>query len=238
MTAKMTKQDKAVIDEAGTHRSGQNGEDATSAVAAALEEDIVLGRLQPRERLIEEDLSERFGIKRHLVRQAIINLERLGLVQRVRNRGAVVRLYSAQEVEDINAVRDLLEGHAASLVALPVPDADLADLVEIQARHLAAIGSGLHRETFRTNLEFHNHFFGLCGNQALVAAIDAHAQKSHAYRSILVSDRSYQDWASEAHLAMIDAMRCGDREKLVQLCHEHLIPAKNRYIETWNSRFG
>ncbi len=218
--------------------SGKNGEDASSAIAAQLEEDIVLGRLQPRERLIEEDLSERFAVKRHIVRQAIIDLERLGLVERVRNRGAVVRLYSAREVEDINAVRDLLEGHAASLVALPVPDADLADLDAIQARHLAAIEEGRRRDTFRANLEFHRRLFGLCGNRALVSAIEAHAQKSHAYRSILVSDRTYQNWASNAHLAMIDAMRRGDRETLVRLCREHLVPAKNRYIETWNSRFG
>ncbi len=218
--------------------SARNGEDASSAIAVQLEEDIVLGRLQPRERLIEEDLSERFAVKRHIVRQAIIDLERLGLVERVRNRGAVVRLYSAREVEDINAVRDLLEGHAASLVALPVPDADLADLEAIHARHLTAIEEGRQRDTFRANLEFHRRLFGLCGNRALVAAIEAHAQKSHAYRSILVSDRTYQNWASNAHLAMIDAMRRGDRETLVRLCREHLVPAKNRYIETWNSRFG
>ncbi|WP_222861582.1 GntR family transcriptional regulator [Oceaniovalibus sp. ACAM 378] len=235
--AKTKRNDIEMFGEAKQSEIRLTGEDASSAVAAALEEDIVLGRLQPRERLIEEDLAARFKVKRHLVRQAIMDLERLGLVERVRNRGAVVRFYSAQEVEDINAVRDVLEGHAASLVALPVPDDELANLSEIEARHVAAIDAGLHRETFRTNLEFHRHLFGLCGNPALIAAIDTHAQKSHAYRSILASDRSYQDWAAGAHLAMIDAMRRGDRDTLVRLCREHLIPAKNRYIETWNSRF-
>lgn len=211
---------------------------SAAAVVTALEEDIVLGRLQPRERLIEEELAERFAVKRHLIRQAIAGLERLGLIEHVRHRGAVVRLYTAQEVEDINAVRDLLEGHAASLVALPAPDADLAALSAIAERHLAAITAGRHRETFRSNLEFHSRLFRLCGNCALVAAIEMHAQKSHAYRSILVNDQSYQEWAADAHLAMIEAMRRGDREALVRLCREHLTPAKNRYIEVWNSRYS
>ncbi|MCP3055496.1 GntR family transcriptional regulator, partial [Aurantimonas sp. LRZ36] len=65
-------------------------------IAAALEEEIVFGRLHPRERLIEEELASRFEAKRHIVRQALVELERLGLVERVRNRGAVVRLYSAE----------------------------------------------------------------------------------------------------------------------------------------------
>jgi DNA-binding GntR family transcriptional regulator len=224
-----------LINEPKEALGGKNGDDASSAVAAQLEEDIVLGRLLPRERLIEEDLSERFAVKRHVVRHAIIGLEHLGLVERIRNRGAVVRLYSAREVEEINAVRDLLECHAASLIAMPVSDADLSAIEAIEARHLAAIREGRQRDIFRTNLEFHRRLFGLCGNRALVAGIQAHAQKSHAYRSILVGDRAYQDWASDAHLAMIEAMRLGDRDRLVRLCREHLIPAKTHYIETMNS---
>jgi len=57
-------------------------------VANALEEEIVLGWLQPRERLIEEDIASRFEVKRHVVREAIAELERMGLVERVQNKGA------------------------------------------------------------------------------------------------------------------------------------------------------
>lgn len=214
-----------------------HGDDLSHAVAGKLEEDIVFGRLHPRERLIEEELSERFLVKRHVVRQALVELERLGLVERARNRGAVVRLYSAEEVEEINAVRELLESHAAALIPLPLPEADVAKLEVIQRGHSEAVEAGDRRIVFRANIEFHKALFAHCGNRALVEVIDSFAQKSHAYRSIFINDKDYLLWAASAHWAMIAALREGDRARLVDLCRAHLAPAKNRYIETYRSRF-
>ena len=215
-----------------------SGGDLVQGVAARLEEAIVFGRLHPRERLIEEELAQELGVKRHVVRQALADLEHLGLVERVRNRGAVVKLYEAQEVEDINAVRELLEGHAASLIALPLPDASLARLGSLQREHAGAVEASDRRRVFRANIAFHDALFAHCGNAALIEAIGTYAQKSHAYRSIFVGDRDYLRWAAGAHLEMVEAIARGDRARLVRLCREHLAPAKDRYIATWRSRFA
>ncbi|WP_299360463.1 GntR family transcriptional regulator [uncultured Paracoccus sp.] len=214
-----------------------SGDDLIQDLTRRLEESIVFGRLQPRERLIEEDLAQQFGVKRHVVRQALVGLEHLGLVERVRNRGAVVKLYEIREVEDINAVRELLEGHAASLIPLPLPEQDLARLRTLQQRHADAIDSGHRREVFRANILFHEALFAHCGNAALIEAIKTFAQKSHAYRSIFVNDRAYLLWAAGAHREMIEAIESSDRERLVRLCRDHLAPAKDRYIETLRARF-
>ncbi len=63
-------------------------------IAASLEKDIMFGRLGPQQRLVEEDPVMRFAAKRHVVREALAELERLSLIERVPNRGAVVRLYT------------------------------------------------------------------------------------------------------------------------------------------------
>jgi DNA-binding GntR family transcriptional regulator len=218
-------------------RAGASSEELASTVAAMLEEEIVLGRLHPRERMIEEDLARRFAVKRHIVRQALLELEHLGLVERVRNRGSVVKLYEAREVEEINAVRELLEGHAASLIPLPLPGAALAELRELQRAHAEAVEAGDGRRVFRANIAFHKALFAHCGNGALIETIALFGQKSHAYRSIFVNDIVYLRWAAAAHFEMIAAIEAADRDRLVQLCIEHLAPAKNYYIATWRSRF-
>ncbi|MEF2553706.1 GntR family transcriptional regulator [Aurantimonas sp. A2-1-M11] len=215
----------------------QSGEEVSLEIAAQLEEDIVFGRLHPRERLIEEEIASRFTAKRHVVRQALIELERLGLVNRVRNRGAVVRLYSEAEVEDINAVRELLESHAASLIKLPMPEAAIAELEAIQGRHGQAIEAEDRRGVFRSNIAFHQALFAHCGNAALIEAINSFAQKSHAYRSIFVNDKDYLQWAASAHREMIAAIRTQNRDELIALCRGHLAPAKNHYIEMYRTRF-
>lgn len=215
----------------------RNGEDVALEIVRLLEEDIVFGRIHPRERLIEEAIAARFDVKRHIVRQAIVELERLGLVDRPRNRGAIVRVYTQKEVEDLNAVRELLEAEAASQIPLPLPAPAIAELEDIQRQHSAAVEEGNRQGVFRGNLAFHRTLFAHCGNGALIEAIGFFAQKSHAYRSSAVSNRTYQDWAAAAHWEMIDAIRNEDRERLVALCREHLAPSKNHYVETLKSRY-
>ena len=53
---------------------------SVQGVVERIEEDIVLGRLHPRERLIEDDLMERLGVKRHVIREALLDLERIGVI--------------------------------------------------------------------------------------------------------------------------------------------------------------
>ena len=62
-------------------------------IVRTLEADIIFGRLKPRERLVEDTLMERLGVTRHLVRQALAELERLGIVVRARNKGCAVRYF-------------------------------------------------------------------------------------------------------------------------------------------------
>lgn len=59
--------------------------DTLGLVVSTLEEDIVLGRLHPRERLVEDDLMRRFSVKRHVIRQALSDLEQMAVVERAPN---------------------------------------------------------------------------------------------------------------------------------------------------------
>src|ERR1700731_4335496 len=101
-------------DEGSTVTSrGQAMEHVVAAIVAQLEEDIVLGFVHLRERLIEDALMERFAAKRYAVREALAQLTRLGLVERLPNRGALVRALTPAEVHEIYFVRELLEAAAA-----------------------------------------------------------------------------------------------------------------------------
>ncbi|KAG0754133.1 hypothetical protein G6F22_021144 [Rhizopus arrhizus] len=93
----------------------------------------------------------RFAMKRHAVRQVLAELELLGVVEKKRNIGAVVRAFSTREVMELYALREVLEVHAASQMPLPVPEARLAALVAVQREHDAAVADGDARRVFRSN---------------------------------------------------------------------------------------
>src|ERR1700729_849160 len=99
------------------------GEPEAVVIAKRIEEDIVLGRRQSRERLVELDLCELFQTHRGDVRLALFELEKKGLVERIPNRGAMVRGLTPLEVTEIYAVREELEVMAVRIIAFPVAPA-------------------------------------------------------------------------------------------------------------------
>lgn len=205
-------------------------------VAATLEEEIVLGWLLPRERLIEEELAERLDVKRHVVREALAELERVGLVERVPNRGAFVKLLDPVEVRQIYLVREALETLAAEQIPLSAPDGLLSQLEKIQGVHSAAVASGDARAAFRANMIFHETLFAACGNPHLVELIQAMAQKVHGARSITAASAEHLTLARDEHLGMIEAIKAGDRVRLVALCRKHLGPSRDAYIAAAEAR--
>lgn len=199
-----------------------------------LEEDIVLGRLHPRERLIEDDLISRFKLKRHAARDVLAQLTSLGLVEHKKNIGSEVRSFSAQEVSDLYQLRELLEGEAARLLILPLPDDALQSLVAIQQEHDTAVTRQDPRAVFHTNQRFHETLFGFCQNTVLQKAIREYARQTHAIRFSSLVDSAYRERARQEHWAMIEALKDGRQDDLVALCRDHLAPSRDTYL-TLNS---
>jgi DNA-binding GntR family transcriptional regulator len=151
--------------------------DMAGTIARSLEEDIVLGRRHPRERLIEQDLCDRFSTHRGDVRLALFELEKKGIVERIPNRGAIVRDLTPAEVTAIYAVREELEVMAVRILPFPVAPDDVARLDALQKRHSAAIDAGDMLGMFYANLHFHQTLYGLCRNACLIDTIELLAQQ-------------------------------------------------------------
>jgi DNA-binding GntR family transcriptional regulator len=211
---------------------------AAALIARRIEEDIVLGRRQPRERLIEQDLCDLFQTHRGDVRLALFELEKKGLVERIPNRGAMVRGLTPFEVKEIYAVREELEVMAVRIIPFPVAPAEIDRLEELQRQHSAAIAKGDLLTVFYSNLRFHQMLFGLCGNACLIETIDLLAQKVYGIRSYAHAFPQSLDRARRDHLDMIKALRSSRRDALIALTRRHLEPSPEAYIKAYERRFG
>src|SRR5471030_89760 len=207
-------------------------------IARSLEEDIVLGRRHPRERLIEQDLCEQFNTHRADVRLALFELEKKGIIQRIPNRGAIVRDLTPKEVTAIYAVREELEVMAVRILPFPVARDDIDKLDEIQRKHSASIDSGDLLTVFYSNLNFHRMLFELCGNTCLIETVEQLAQKVYGIRSYANAFPDALDRARRDHVAMIAALRVSDRGELIALTRRHLEPSPEAYIRAYHRRFG
>ena len=160
-------------------------------VLTVLQDDIVLGRLAPGARLVEEELTDRLKTKRHMLRQAFVELERFGLIERKRNCGASVLQLTLEDVGQIYAVREILERAAAAEIPLPMTKANLARIAAAQRAHDAAVAAFDAKAMFRANFEFHVSLFASCANPYLAAAIEDFRRKTHVVWSYAIVKPGY-----------------------------------------------
>jgi len=89
---------------------------------------IVELRLRPGQQLRERQLAEQMGVSKTPIREALVRLEKEGLVTVAPYRGAIVRGYTHTDVREIYELRELLEGFCARRAAMQINDTDEAEL--------------------------------------------------------------------------------------------------------------
>ncbi len=160
---------------------------------------IIEGHLGPGDRIVESKLTDQLGVSRTPVREALILLEREGLVQAVRNRGFFVRRFTTDDVTEIFAMRSALECFAADLVYDQVGAADILALRNLIVDQREYIAAGDHKGTRTTDMRFHQYLVEKAGNshltrswQELVAQVAAllylRAEANHGFNENIAVD--------------------------------------------------
>ena len=204
---------------------------STDAIVQSLEFEILFGVLHPRERLVEDALMRRFEAKRHVVREALARLDRMGIVVRTPHRGASVRDFTTEEVEEIAEVRATLHQAAVKRMTLPGSAKLVATLERLQRRHDKAVAQQDPRAIDLANEAFHDAFFAACGNRLLASAIGHYWYLSRATRLYPLMDAAMLETLRAEHWSMIDAVATGDRRALNRLVVDHIQHSKRMYLK-------
>lgn len=207
-----------------------------AAVIEAIETDIIRGRILPRTRLIEDHLMDDYHAKRHVVRAALVELERLGVVVKPPHLGAQIRRFDAQSLDDLYRMRSVLHRAAVSMMVLPVAAERLENVAAAMHAHAAAAHSGDLIQINRTNMQFHRELYGLCDNPYLAESIRLHDWLSFPARAYGAADKHALAQACEEHAQMVAALRACDRESLDRLSYGHMDRARAIYTEKFLSR--
>lgn len=204
--------------------------DVEERMVRELEEDIIFGRLEPGTRLTEDTLLERFGGTRHFVRRALVRLEKLGILVLRRNRGAAVRSFSAEEVNEIYEVREMLQRQAALKIALPSAPELVRALEGINDRYREAIEAGDLRGIHELNDRFHLTMFAACGNGHLCRLVQEYMDITLPIRAKNLANPELLSVSYRQHDLMIKYLQGRDSWQLAELCVDHLRPSKEDYL--------
>jgi DNA-binding GntR family transcriptional regulator len=178
-----------------------------------LRQDILSGMLPPGERLIEEQLTHRFGISRAPLREALRELAQQGLVEHSPRRGVRVAELSATDVDELFGLRDLLERYAMEL-ALPLSGArSLDDLTSAWEAMAAAARAGNAFGENEAHRRFHIEVVALAGQRQLLMSFAPVILKLQLYMAANLRREAEHQAPSEGverHRRLLDAIASGD----------------------------
>jgi len=201
------------------------GERTTLAAqaAGAIHAAIVDGRLAGGERYSVARLAERFGISRTPVREALLVLERQGMVRFERNRGVRILQTTAHDLEEIFVLRLLLEVPATRRAATLIDDDALAAL-EHELAAMARLADERDETAFMAHdLGFHELVLAAAGNQRLVDSVRG-LRELVRHRGASTVGRSRDLHAVlQAHVVIFEALRARDPERAAAAMRRHVL---------------
>lgn len=194
---------------------------AAKKVKQCLLDRIMDGSLKPGERLVELQLAKEMAVSQGPVREALCELEALGLVVTQPYRGSHVREVSQEETNEAYMVRAALEELAGQLAAPKLKGSTKA-LAKIAAAVLAAAEKNQISEFVRHNTAFHRYIVEATGNHMLLRTWDSLAFEVRTHRRLEVVQDCLVE-VQKIHWKILEALDAGDGARSGKLLRKHVL---------------
>lgn len=196
---------------------------------------ILKGILVPGQHINEPDVASRLQVSRVPVREALRELESMGLVVSRKHSGVSVRQLNATEIRDLYQLRGLLDGFAGRCVAqLPLAQRKVLSLLLSAATTAMDHALTQHdvQAYYAENLRFHWAIVQAVGNQQLLENYRGIVQKLHMSRIKNLSQTVGMQVSIAEHTEIVNAVRHADAQQCEALMAKHVSDAYERLMET------
>lgn len=208
------------------------------AIVDSLLRDVLQRRLRAGQHLVTRELATRFGVSHTPIREALIALSGIGVVDLLPNRGAIVRRVTPRDVYEICQVRRALECEAVRSACGRIRAEALTALAEDLRRQTQAPpgGASLVPEARQTDNNLHDLIAASCGNVFLAGELTRLKFLFRAFRDMSWEhDEAHNDLhrvAEEAHehLAIVEALLAGKKPEAARAMARHI----NNGAEYWS----
>lgn len=200
-------------------------------IVESLIADVFQGRLRAGKHLVTQELSERFGVSHTPIREALISLAGMGIIDLQPNRGAVVRRVSKRDVKEVCAVRRALECAATrgacgriQPIELHGLVAELEDLTQTPAQD----GAKFTQKARELDNRLHDTIAASCGNSFLANEINRLKILFRAFRDVswdrfeVAADGHRLAEEAHEHLAIVKALAQDDGKSAARAMSRHI----------------
>lgn len=191
-------------------------------LADRVRELILAGDYAPGQRLQEKEMSERFGVSRTPMREALKVLSSEGLVTLAPNRGAAVTQLDDDELAETFPIMGALEALAGELACAHATDDEIEAIAELHSQMIDAFNRGALDDYYSVNQIIHTAILEAARNSTLTKQIEQLAGRVR--RSRFQGGMSDQRWrqAVDEHEVILARLRARDAAGLADALRRHV----------------
>ncbi|MDD4565000.1 MAG: GntR family transcriptional regulator [Eubacteriales bacterium] len=193
-----------------------------------LRKDILQGRLQQGEKLTEQKICDEYGISRTPVREAFRQLEMEGFIETIPNRGAFVRGFSSQDVQDMYELRKAYEILAIKWAIDRITDEEFDKLEEAFEFMEFYTQKKDAEKMLNINMSFHEMIYKASHNQILYNILSSYQFYIKHSKGRCGYTADYLEEVLDEHRAIFEAFKKKDVEAGIKAASRHLDNAKFR----------
>jgi DNA-binding GntR family transcriptional regulator len=204
---------------------------------------LLEGEVEPGARLSIDTLARQLDVSPTPVREAMVQLERTGLVTREALRGyRVAPPLEGEQLAELFDARLMLEVEATRLASRHV-DALLPPLRKALEHHAreservverldqGSVPLSLTRAYFDSDLDFHRAIFAASGNRYIQEMYDSLGALTHRMRQAVIRGPRDVHEAAVEHRAIVEAFATGDADAAVQAMRRHIESVRARSVD-------
>jgi DNA-binding GntR family transcriptional regulator len=196
-----------------------------------LENGIISNDFAPGERLDEVQLATRFGVSRTPVREALIQLNAIGLVEIRPRRGAVVVNPGPNRIFEMFEVMAELEGMAGALAARRLTDEDRTAILSAHRECERSSSAGDSDAYYYDNEKFHKAIYAASHSGFLSEQCVALHRRLQPYRRLQLRVRNRVATSFAEHNSVVDAILAGEAEQARLSLRQHVSIQGERFSD-------
>lgn len=200
-------------------------------IACAVGAEILNGEMVPGSDLNSVELARRFATSRTPAREALVLLEKEGLVEILPRRRPRVARLSLTEIREIYGVRAALLGMIAAQVARHASEAQICELKDLAGTMEQAAVADDAEGYYWGNVGFHERFADVAGNRTLQRIFDTLMLRSLRMRRLTLSLAKRREQSVADHLHIVRALEDRDAELAAALAKANVLSALRLFEE-------
>ena len=212
-------------------------ENLSARVYSQIKQLILCNEIMPGQKLHHQQLSERLGVSRTPVREALTRLVQEGYVSFLPNRGFTCKEIRLQEAEELYELRESLEAFAVEKAVEKLTDYSLAELRQKMASYGQDVQNRFTRERLVYDQDVHLTIAQIAGNETLQNTL------SHVFERIVLKRRTDGIYdpargltAHQEHVELLDAMARRDAQAAVAIVRGHIQAGKKNVLADLRQR--